>query len=93
MLFSCFRHAQSKQSAHKKASAPTHHSPLILFSRSLQLRAVAKALTKADDVNGVLKALGHVELLVSLWMVFASTQWAFHLLKLSLPALHVCSQV
>jgi len=32
--------------------------------QTLQLRAVAKALSKTDDVNGVLKALGHVELLV-----------------------------
>eukprot|EP00967_Tisochrysis_lutea_P064092 scaffold82886_cov25-Tisochrysis_lutea.AAC.2 len=34
-----------------------------LILRALQLRALAKALTKGDDVNGVFKALRHVELL------------------------------
>jgi len=32
--------------------------------RSLQLRALVKALGKGDDVNGVLAALGRVELMV-----------------------------
>lgn len=39
---------------------------LAFFStcRALQLRALAAALRKQDDVNGVLEALGRVEMLI-----------------------------
>lgn len=43
-----------------------HPSACLLIRRSLQLRALSKSLTKADNVDGVLKALGQVELMVSL---------------------------